>query len=111
MVADRLVDIAFRAMRIGAHEVDERQLEARLAGVRHQLDGLAEIGDGLVRLAHALVRNRPQIIGLRELRGWISLGIAPITYVQRIREVVLPTDLWELLIKAPVFGLIISMAG
>jgi phospholipid/cholesterol/gamma-HCH transport system permease protein len=42
---------------------------------------------------------------------WISLDIAPITFVQRIREVVPPTDVWELLVKAPVFGLIIGMAG
>jgi phospholipid/cholesterol/gamma-HCH transport system permease protein len=42
---------------------------------------------------------------------WISLEIPPVTYVQRIREVVPLTDLWQLLIKAPVFGLIIGMAG
>ncbi|HEY0112217.1 MAG TPA: MlaE family lipid ABC transporter permease subunit [Allosphingosinicella sp.] len=42
---------------------------------------------------------------------WVSLGIPPITFVQRTREVVPMTDLWQLLIKAPVFGLIISMAG
>jgi len=43
--------------------------------------------------------------------SWISLDIPPITFVQRIREVVPMTDLWQMLIKAPVFGLIISMAG
>ncbi|HEX6376418.1 MAG TPA: MlaE family lipid ABC transporter permease subunit [Allosphingosinicella sp.] len=42
---------------------------------------------------------------------WISLEIPPVTFVQRIREVVPSTDLWQLLIKAPVFGLIISLAG
>jgi phospholipid/cholesterol/gamma-HCH transport system permease protein len=42
---------------------------------------------------------------------WISLDIPPVTFVQRIREVVPETDLWQLLIKAPVFGLIISLAG
>jgi phospholipid/cholesterol/gamma-HCH transport system permease protein len=42
---------------------------------------------------------------------WIDLGIPPVTYVQRIREVVPETDLWGALIKAPVFGLIIAMAG
>jgi phospholipid/cholesterol/gamma-HCH transport system permease protein len=42
---------------------------------------------------------------------WISLDIPPITFVQRIREVVPLTDLWQMLIKAPVFGLIIGMAG
>ena len=42
---------------------------------------------------------------------WMSLDIPPITFVQRIREVVPVTDLWQLLIKAPVFGLIIALAG
>jgi phospholipid/cholesterol/gamma-HCH transport system permease protein len=42
---------------------------------------------------------------------WISLGYPPVTFVQRIREVVPDTDLWQCLIKAPVFGLIIAMAG
>ena len=42
---------------------------------------------------------------------WIALDIPPVTFVQRIREVVPMTDLWQMLIKAPVFGLIISMAG
>ena len=42
---------------------------------------------------------------------WISLGIPPITFVQRIREVVPITDLWVGLVKAPVFGAIIAIAG
>jgi phospholipid/cholesterol/gamma-HCH transport system permease protein len=42
---------------------------------------------------------------------WISLDIAPITFVQRIRDVVPMTDLWQTLIKAPTFGVIIAMAG
>jgi phospholipid/cholesterol/gamma-HCH transport system permease protein len=42
---------------------------------------------------------------------WISLGIPPITFVQRIREVVPITDLYVGLVKAPVFGAIIAMAG
>lgn len=42
---------------------------------------------------------------------WLSLDIPPITYIQRIREVVPRYDLYQTLIKAPVFGLIISMAG
>jgi phospholipid/cholesterol/gamma-HCH transport system permease protein len=45
------------------------------------------------------------------LFAWIDLGIPPVTFVQRIREVVPITDLWQMLIKAPVFGLIIAMAG
>lgn len=42
---------------------------------------------------------------------WISLGIPPVTFIQRTREVVPMTDLWQTMIKAPVFGLIIAMAG
>jgi phospholipid/cholesterol/gamma-HCH transport system permease protein len=42
---------------------------------------------------------------------WLSLDIPPITFVQRIREVVPMTDLYQTLIKAPVFGMIIAMAG
>jgi phospholipid/cholesterol/gamma-HCH transport system permease protein len=42
---------------------------------------------------------------------WISLDIPPVTFIQRIKEVVPMTDLWVGLIKAPVFGLIIAMAG
>ncbi|KKC26464.1 ABC transporter permease [Sphingomonas sp. SRS2] len=42
---------------------------------------------------------------------WIDLGIPPITFVQRLQEVVPLTDLWVGLIKAPVFGLIIAMSG
>ncbi len=43
--------------------------------------------------------------------SWLALDIPPVTFVQRIREVVPITDLWQSLIKAPVFGLIIAMAG
>ena len=42
---------------------------------------------------------------------WLSLGIPPLTYVQRLGEVVPATDLWIGLIKAPVFGFIIALAG
>ncbi|AYJ86179.1 MlaE family lipid ABC transporter permease subunit [Sphingomonas paeninsulae] len=42
---------------------------------------------------------------------WVSLGIPPVTYVQRIREVVPMTDVYVGLIKAPVFGLIIALSG
>jgi phospholipid/cholesterol/gamma-HCH transport system permease protein len=42
---------------------------------------------------------------------WVSLDIPPIAYIQRIREVVPLTDLWQTLVKAPVFGLIVAMAG
>ena len=42
---------------------------------------------------------------------WIGLEIPPLTYIQRISEVVPATDLWAGLIKAPVFGFIIALAG
>lgn len=42
---------------------------------------------------------------------WISLDIPPVTFIQRIREVVPLTDLWVGLVKAPVFGLIIAISG
>ena len=42
---------------------------------------------------------------------WIDLGIPPVTFVQRLQEVVPITDLWVGLIKGPVFGLIIAMSG
>ncbi|KTW18186.1 ABC transporter permease [Sphingomonas sanguinis] len=41
----------------------------------------------------------------------VSLGIPPVTFVSRIREVVPITDLYVGLIKAPVFGAIIAIAG
>jgi phospholipid/cholesterol/gamma-HCH transport system permease protein len=42
---------------------------------------------------------------------WIDLGMPPLTYIQRLQEVVPVTDLWVGLIKAPVFGVIIALAG
>ena len=42
---------------------------------------------------------------------WTVLGIQPVTYIQRIREVVPMTDVYIGLIKAVVFGLIISASG
>jgi phospholipid/cholesterol/gamma-HCH transport system permease protein len=42
---------------------------------------------------------------------WISLGIPPVTYIQRIREVVPITDVYIGLLKALVFGLIIALSG
>jgi len=42
---------------------------------------------------------------------WLSLGIHPITFIQRVREIVPGTDVWQTMIKAPTFGLIIAMAG
>jgi phospholipid/cholesterol/gamma-HCH transport system permease protein len=42
---------------------------------------------------------------------WIQLDIPLVTFIQRIHEVVPLTDLWVGLIKAPVFGAIIAIAG
>ncbi|MDG5488898.1 ABC transporter permease [Sphingomonas sp. BGYR3] len=42
---------------------------------------------------------------------WLTLDIPPITFIQRIREVVPLTDLYVGLVKAPVFGAIIAIAG
>ena len=42
---------------------------------------------------------------------WLSLDIPPLTFLQRTAEVVPATDLWVGLIKAPVFGFIIALAG
>ena len=42
---------------------------------------------------------------------WFSLEIPPVTYIQRLQEVTPITDLWVGLIKAPVFGFIIALAG
>jgi len=45
------------------------------------------------------------------LLTWLTLGIPPVTFIARIREVVPITDLYVGLIKAPVFGAIIAIAG
>jgi phospholipid/cholesterol/gamma-HCH transport system permease protein len=42
---------------------------------------------------------------------WIILEIPPDTFVLRLREVTPMTDFWIGMIKAPVFGAIIAMAG
>jgi len=42
---------------------------------------------------------------------WLDLQIPPLTYIQRLQEVVPLTDLWIALIKAPVFGFIIALSG
>ena len=45
------------------------------------------------------------------LFAWTSLGMPPITFVARLREVVPLTDALQGVIKAPVFGLIIGLSG
>jgi phospholipid/cholesterol/gamma-HCH transport system permease protein len=42
---------------------------------------------------------------------WIDLGIPPLTFIERLQEVVPIRDLWVGLIKAPVFGFIIALTG
>lgn len=42
---------------------------------------------------------------------WLDLDTPPLTYVQRLNDVIPNTDLWIGLIKAPVFGFIIALAG
>ncbi|MEA3063257.1 MAG: phospholipid/cholesterol/gamma-HCH transport system permease protein [Sphingomonadales bacterium] len=42
---------------------------------------------------------------------WVGLGIPPITFIQRTQDIIPKTDLWQLLVKAPVFGFIIAMTG
>lgn len=42
---------------------------------------------------------------------WIVLDMPPVTYTDRIREVTPMTDLYIAMIKAPVFGAIIALAG
>ena len=43
--------------------------------------------------------------------AWTSLSMPPITFVTRVKEVVPLTDALQSLMKAPVFGLIIGLAG
>jgi phospholipid/cholesterol/gamma-HCH transport system permease protein len=42
---------------------------------------------------------------------WLDLTIPPLTYIQRLQEVIPITDMWIALIKAPVFGFIIGLSG
>jgi phospholipid/cholesterol/gamma-HCH transport system permease protein len=42
---------------------------------------------------------------------WIGLDIPPLTYIQLLRDIVPMTDFWAMLIKAPVFGILIGVTG
>lgn len=42
---------------------------------------------------------------------WVGLDIPPLTYIQRLREIIPMTDFWIMLIKAPVFGVLIGVTG
>src|SRR3546814_16097084 len=43
--------------------------------------------------------------------SWIGLDIPPITYIQRLREIIPMTDFWAMLITAPVFGILVGVTG
>lgn len=43
--------------------------------------------------------------------AWIGLEITPITYIQLLRQIIPMTDFWIMLIKAPVFGILIGVTG
>ena len=42
---------------------------------------------------------------------WIGLDIPPLTYIQLLRDIIPMTDFWAMLIKAPVFGILIGVTG
>lgn len=42
---------------------------------------------------------------------WVGLGIPPLTYVQLLQTIIPMTDFYAMLIKAPVFGIIIAITG
>jgi phospholipid/cholesterol/gamma-HCH transport system permease protein len=42
---------------------------------------------------------------------WIGLDIPPLTYVQLLQDIIPMTDFYAMLIKAPVFGVIIAITG
>jgi phospholipid/cholesterol/gamma-HCH transport system permease protein len=42
---------------------------------------------------------------------WVGMGITPYTYAQLLRDIIPMTDLWIMLLKAPVFGAIIAVTG
>ncbi|NIJ35621.1 phospholipid/cholesterol/gamma-HCH transport system permease protein [Sphingopyxis panaciterrae] len=42
---------------------------------------------------------------------WVGLDIPPLTYIQLLRDIIPMTDFWAMLIKAPVFGLLIGVTG
>ncbi len=42
---------------------------------------------------------------------WVGVGIPPLTYVQLLQDIIPMTDLYAMLIKAPVFGILIALTG
>jgi phospholipid/cholesterol/gamma-HCH transport system permease protein len=43
--------------------------------------------------------------------SWVGLEITPITYIQLLRQIIPMTDFWIMLIKAPVFGMLVGVTG
>ena len=42
---------------------------------------------------------------------WIGLEIPPLTYIELLRQIIPFTDFWIMLIKAPVFGMLVGVTG
>jgi len=42
---------------------------------------------------------------------WVGLEITPVTYIQLLQQIVPMTDFWIMLIKAPVFGMLVGVTG
>jgi phospholipid/cholesterol/gamma-HCH transport system permease protein len=42
---------------------------------------------------------------------WIGLNITPVTYINLLRDIIPMTDFWAMLIKAPVFGMLVGVTG
>ena len=42
---------------------------------------------------------------------WVGLEIPPLTYVELLRQIIPFTDFWIMLIKAPVFGMLVGVTG
>jgi phospholipid/cholesterol/gamma-HCH transport system permease protein len=42
---------------------------------------------------------------------WIGLEIPPLTYIELLRQIIPFTDFWAMLIKAPVFGMLVGVTG
>jgi phospholipid/cholesterol/gamma-HCH transport system permease protein len=41
----------------------------------------------------------------------VGLDITPVTYIQLLRDIIPMTDFWAMLIKAPVFGMLVGVTG
>ncbi|MEQ1725178.1 MAG: ABC transporter permease [Sphingopyxis sp.] len=42
---------------------------------------------------------------------WYGLDIPPLTYIALLRDIIPMTDMWAMLIKAPVFGIVVAITG